>query len=166
MGTYIYIRGNFTIKKNQIQPAIEAIKALNSDDSLKRGGGMNGKWFAWCPEDYDKTVETLEDIFGNMLGFDMNVVSEDDEKIEYYLTYSDKWGQHEIFFVTLGPFCEAMVVDHNCDELEYEDQRWIITLNQRTKTVHQLIPTVTVTYPPADELNVVTVRSYVPSYVD
>jgi hypothetical protein len=162
MGTYIYIRGTLTIKKSQIDDAMKAIKDLNNHDELKRGGSKTEKWFAWVPEDYDQKVETLEDVFSMVLGFDMSIDNENDDKITYSFNYSDKWGQHEVFFVTLAPFCESLVIDHLCDELEYEQQKWTIALNPETKKVHILEPVITIIYPDMDESNEITVDSFRP----
>lgn len=166
MGTYIYIEGSFTIEKNRIPDAMDALKNLNNHDDLKRGGGKSADgerevWFSWCPQDYDQKVETLEDVF-NMLGFEMYIESDDPQEITYSFDYSNKWGQHEIFFVALAPFCKELVVNHTCDELNYEDQKWTIALKPETGTVHQLVPAINIIYPPMTDENAVTIKSYAP----
>lgn len=163
MGTYIWIHGEFTIKKSQINDAMQAIKDLNNHDELKRGGSSKGgRWFAWVDEDYDKTIDTLDDIFSKVLGFEMRILEETEEKISYSFDYNDKWGQHEVFFVAMAPYCDELVINHLCDEFNYEEQQWKIELNPVTKTVHSLQPVVMVMYPDMDESNEITVDSFRP----
>lgn len=162
MGTYIYIHGNLTIKKDNIPKAVQAVKDLNKRDDLKRGGSSRGqKWFSWIPENYEDQINSIEDIFGKLHGWDVEVQTENDDEITYSFYYSDKWGQHEVFFVAMAPYLESFLIDHTCEEFNYDEQKWTITMDPVTKTVHELQPTVTITYPEMNPQNRITLDTYI-----
>lgn len=157
MGTYITIEAHMVMKPENEEFAVQAVRDLNKRDDLKRGGSSDGhKWFSWMPEHYDKNIHTIEDIFGEpMLGFSIMKRDNGDGRIIYDMSYHDKWGQHEVFFIAIAPFMEEMIVSHYCDELEFPDQTWRIELDPETKTVHELRPEITIEYPiPSNETKV------------
>lgn len=165
MGTYINIDAEFSIKKINIEPAMQALKDLNKRDELKRGGSSSGqKWFSWVDEHYDQKVKTLNDVICGELGFELYVEEDNGETMHYEFNYYNKWGQHEVFFITLGKFCESMSLDHFCDELEYPNQRWKLVLDPNTKTMHQIDPVIDIEWPECDEENEVVVDSFVVRY--
>lgn len=157
MGTYINIEAQMVMKPENESLAVQAVRDLNKRDDLKRGGSSNGqKWFSWMPENYANSIETIEDIFSEtMLGFSVWKRVDDNGNFVYNMSYNDKWGQHELFFVAIAPFMEEMIVSHYCDELEFPDQTWRIELDPETKTVHELRPEITIEYPiPSNETKV------------
>lgn len=164
MGTYINIEAQMIMKPENEKLAVQAVRDLNKRDDLKRGGSSNGqKWFSWMPEDYTNSIETIEDIFSEtMLGFNVWKRDNGDGRVVYDMSYNDKWGQHEVFFIAIAPFMEEMTVSHYCDELEFPDQVWRIELDPETKEVHLLHPEITINYPiPSDDTKV-TYEDYKP----
>lgn len=167
MGTYININAYVVMKPENEQLAVQAVRDLNKRDDLKRGGGFGGDkrsvWFSWMPEHYEDRIHSIEDIFGGeMLGFNVYKRVDDNGNYVYDMSYNDKWGQHELFFIAIGPFMEEMVVDHYCDELEFPDLTWKIELNPATKKVHLLHPEVIIKYPGLDDDTEVTYDDYKP----
>jgi hypothetical protein len=168
MGTYISITAHVIIKPENEGKAVQAVRDFNKRDDLKRGGGfssgkMVSKWFSWCPENYEDLIHSIEDIFADvMLGFDVNKHVNSDGNFEYDMIYNDKWGQHELFFVAIAPFCEKLEVDHYCDELEYPNFNWKIKLDPVTKRIHQLEPEIIINYPKMGDDNVISYESFKP----
>lgn len=162
MGTYIWIEGFISYNKKDEQNIIKAVHDLNKHDDLKRGGdGQGNKWFSWVPENYEGTVKTVEDIFDQLLHFEYSKVDLEDTVQFHFNNGNEKWGQHEMFFVAMAPHLLEMQVDHTCEELDYEDQKWRITIDE-DKNVHQLEPVVTVAYPNMSNETIVTLESYNP----
>lgn len=167
MGTYIYIHGDLKIKKDNVEKAVQAVRDLNKRDDLKRGGGFGGGqqrsyWFSWVPEKYEDKINSIEDIIEGLLGFSVDK-KESDEIISYDFSYNDKWGQHELFFIAMAPYLESMTVEHFCDELDYENQKWRIELDPETKIAHILEAEVIVLYPLMSDSNELTIDSFAPS---
>lgn len=168
MGTYIYIYGDLKIKKDNIEKAVQAVRDLNKRDELKRGGGFGGGeersyWFSWVPEKYEDNIHTIGDIIEGLLGFSISGEQENGEVVRYDFNYNDKWGQHELFFIAMAPYLESMTIDHWCDELDYENQKWRIELDKKTKKVHMLQPKVTVEYPEISSDNEVGLEFFSPN---
>lgn len=164
MGTYINIDAHLVMKPENEKFAVQAVRDLNKRDDLKRGGSSIGeKWFSWIPEKYEDDIHTIEDVFGApMLGFDVVKNVNDNGLIVYDMHYCDKWGQHELFFLAVGPFMEEMTIEHYCDELEFPNQTWRIELNPVTKKVHIIEPVITVEYPVVSDSNEVTYDYFKP----
>lgn len=167
MGTYISINGDFVIKKSNIPHAVQALKDLNQRNELKRGGSSGGeKWYAWMDQDYDKKMNSIEEILGETgLGFLIITSQLDSEKVMYHVRYNDKWGQHEVFFIAMCPYLESLELNHFCDELDYEDQQWKIVLGEDRKA-HLLEPKVVVEWPEISMYNVTNVEAYTPPNYD
>jgi hypothetical protein len=106
------IGGDVTIAADKLEPAFEALKALNKRDDLKTGGsygalpdgtyGQTERWFAWMPVDYDKTAKDAREIF-EMLGFNV----EEDDKGLHISDYDDKSGAEDTFLEAVAPFVTA-----------------------------------------------------------
>lgn len=98
MGYYVTIEScNWILPANNEQIALSRLKQLNQKDDLKRGGswGPNGvgvKWFSWMPPDYDKTANSVEEIF-KLLGFE----TDRNEEGLMITWYDSKTGQEELF---------------------------------------------------------------------
>jgi hypothetical protein len=166
MGTYINIYGELKIRKENVEKAVQAVRDLNKRNDLKRGGGFGGGeqrsyWFSWVPEEYEDSIHDIEDVIGGLLGFSVEK-EENDEIIRYDFNYFDKWGQHELFFIAMAPYLVSMTIDHLCDELDYENQKWRLKLDEETKIVHLLEPEVRVVYPLFDSSNEVNLDFYSP----
>jgi hypothetical protein len=108
MGYYITLEeANFRIPETE--QVLNVLKDLNKRDDLKTGGSWeNGKqtrvWFAWMPEDYDKTVKSVAQVF-DLLGFETNTEDYDGEYVG--LTYyNSKAGSEDIFIEAVAPFVE------------------------------------------------------------
>ena len=106
MGYYVKTRGiDFTIPKEHLEAACQALKDLNKRDELKTGGawGPDGRteaWFAWMPADYDETLHSAEEILKEV-GFE--VYDNGEGGIEL-AGYDSKSGQEEHFVAALAPF--------------------------------------------------------------
>jgi len=107
MGYYVTLTDdNFVIPAEHEAAALQALKDLNKRDDLKTGGSWSGgrqtaKWFAWMAPDYDKTVESVADVF-EMLGFDTDVTDDG----THLLGYDNKTGAEEHFLAVVAPFVE------------------------------------------------------------
>jgi hypothetical protein len=167
MGTYININGDFVIKKSNIPHAVQALKDLNQKHELKRGGTFKGeKWYAWMDPDYDKKMDSIEEILGESgLGFTIIKSDFDSQKVMYHVAYNDKWGQHEVFFIAMCPYLESLELNHFCDELDYEDQQWKIVLGEDKKP-HFLEPRVTIEWPDTSVSNITNVEAFAPPNYD
>lgn len=101
MGYYVEIKdSDFLIPHEHLDAAFEALKAINSDDSLKRGGnGLGRRWFAWMDEDYDKTARDAQHIF-EMLRIDYTMT---DDGLWIY-DYDSKLGDEEHFLHAVAPY--------------------------------------------------------------
>lgn len=162
MGTYITINANVVIKPENIDNAVQAVRELNQHDELKRGGSSAGeKWFSWVPEKYEDSINSIEDIFGGLLGFGISKIDSPEGYFVYDMSYSDKWGQHELFFIAISPFCEIIEVEHFCDELDYEYQQWKLVLGE-DKKMHLLEPEVIINWPEVSDRNIVSYKTYQP----
>lgn len=93
------------IDAKHVPMAFAVLKALNGRDDLKHGGSYSGgkttaKWFSWMPADYDKTVNSLKDIF-DLLGFEDN--TEDGLGVRLG-RYDQKRGQEMLFLQVAAPY--------------------------------------------------------------
>lgn len=164
MGTYISISGWIEFKTEDRPKILQALKDLNKNDEIKRGGSFGPsserkRWFSWMDENYDEKVESVEDVFLELLE---NIYTEkiDDGEERIKFDYNNKWGQHEPFFFAIAPYLTDMMIHHYCDEFEVEDQQWRIVLDKKNKTAHTLYPKVTVVYPEISDANLSTVEKY------
>lgn len=160
MGTYIWIEGYVTYKPENEKKIVEAIHELNKRDDLKRGGdGKGQKWFAWSPTDFNGVINNVEDVFNELLRFEHSKVELEDEIQIYFNNGHEKWGQHEVFFIAMAPYLEEMFVDHTCEELDFEQQKWRLTIDEN-KNVHSIDAVVTVMYPDPSDSTQVTLESF------
>lgn len=112
MGYYVQLVESDVVLKNEDLPEIlSVLKALNGPEhnQHKRGGRWaEGKqvavWYSWMPEDYDKTMNSVEEILGDAgLGFYIDVMGNGDIHIT---GYDNKTGAEEYFFQHLAKFIE------------------------------------------------------------
>lgn len=167
MGTYIDITGTLSYKKENLPKIIQAVKDLNKRDDLKRGAAYSGgiaaaKWFAWIPEHYEDTVDSMEDILEVLLRFDCYMESETEDTVEYSFSYSDKWGQHEVFFISMAPYLESLGIEHVVRENSMYGDYWILKMNPDTHEVHLLEGRVLPQYPEISPENKIDIDYYAP----
>lgn len=105
MGYYIKLKeSNFQIKKESDKKILKIWKELNhqKNNYLKRGGSSNGqKWFAWMPENYDKTVKNCKEVL-DLLGFETEIENEN----IIITDYDNKIGQEELFLKYASKFID------------------------------------------------------------
>jgi hypothetical protein len=101
MGYYVEIKdSDFLIPNEHLDAAFEALKEINKDDSLKRGGnGRGGHWFAWMDEDYDKTARDTQHIF-EMLRIDFTMTQDG----LWIYDYESKLGDERHFLHAVAPY--------------------------------------------------------------
>jgi len=112
MGYYInLVSSNFEIPETQA--VLEALKSINSQDDIKRGGSFGEKrqfWFSWMPENYDVTVTSVKEVF-ELLGFEVEtneIISTDKPWGTVKLIgYDNKTGQEDIFLQAVAPYVET-----------------------------------------------------------
>jgi hypothetical protein len=106
MGYYVTLEdADFRIPEND--NVLNVLKALNGRNDLKTGGSWAGGkrtrvWFAWMPEDYDKTVRSVSEVF-NLLGFHTDTESSDGEYVSL-VGYDSKSGSEDYFIAAVAPF--------------------------------------------------------------
>ncbi len=108
-----YVDGSGWIKFHSAEDkakADRAVRDLNKHDHLKDGGSWSGgktvaKWFSWMPEDYDKSCETIEDIFRE-LGFEISPMATGEGLVGlgWEVWYDSKMGHEELFLQTIAPY--------------------------------------------------------------
>lgn len=86
--------------------ALDALKKINAPefDHLKRGGryaegGRVASWYSWMPEDYDKTVTSVQEIL-ELLGFECKSTDEGTR----ITAYDSKTGQEDLFLSTIAEY--------------------------------------------------------------
>jgi len=112
MGYYVRIEDStLSLPKENYDEALDILKELNDHDNLKHGGGSDGKkWFSWMPEDYDKTVTSVKEIF-ELLGFEM---TESVSGLSEF-RYDSKIGDEEIFLSAISHLLDGYIVWHGDD---------------------------------------------------
>lgn len=128
MGYNVNITGaDFVIPADKLEPAFEALKALNKRDDIKSGRaagtrpdgtyGIIEQYFSWMPANYDETCKDAEAVFKE-LGFETYL--NEDGGLE--LTgYDSKAGDEDHFLEAVAPF----VTPGSWIEWEGEDgTRW------------------------------------------
>ena len=164
MGTYINITGYIQFKSEDRPKILQALKDLNKNEEIKRGGSFGPdserkRWFSWMDEHYDEKIESVEDLFRDLLeDINTDILDNGEERINIY--YNNKWGQHEPFLFAIAPYLTDMYIEHYCDEFEFENQQWRIVLDKKNKTAHTLYPKITVEYPEISNENLSTVEMY------
>lgn len=106
MGYYVELIQSDVILTQEKQPSIlQTWKDLNhpSNNHQKRGGSWgNGKqtahWYSSMPPNYDKTVQTCQDVL-DLLGFTHTTFPNGDISVQ---GYSNKMGQEDIFFKSIA----------------------------------------------------------------
>lgn len=102
MGYYVEVTDGAVLFRNEVQGEVLRIwHDLNkpANNALKRGGrfgasGQTAYWYSWMPEDYDKTLLSVEAVL-KALGFTTSV---DDNGDVWATGYSSKRGQEDLFF--------------------------------------------------------------------
>jgi len=108
MGYYITLEeSTWFLPAIHYDQALGVLKGLNDYDHLKGGGSSDGeKWFSWMPSDYDKTVESVEEVF-ELLGFECS----EDEGVGLRLEdYYTKSGDEEIFLRAVCHFATGHLI--------------------------------------------------------
>ncbi len=110
MGYYwILIESDVSIPETD--EVLQKLKDINTTHHLlKRGHDSNGnKWFSWMPEDYDKIVKSVEEVF-ILLGFECSLSEEeyDNKKIKkiHLESFDNKLGQEILFLAIISEFIE------------------------------------------------------------
>lgn len=109
MGYYISLQSSdFRVKAEHLDAAYEAMCALNTDGTPKRGGSYTGgaqtaAWFSWMDANYPETCKDAAAIL-EMLGFEVEV---EDNGDLYLANYDSKTGQEDVFLERIAPFCEG-----------------------------------------------------------
>jgi hypothetical protein len=124
MGYYVDYQGTITIPSDKRDAILDALKNLNHQHDLKRGGRSpatgdpyEDKWFSWMPSRYHETVSTPEEVL-ELLGFDLTPKTSQ----TYTVYYSDKTGAEDVFLDTL--VSAGGVVDLTCSGEEGEHWLW------------------------------------------
>jgi hypothetical protein len=108
MGYYVQIEeADFTVPRKNLEQADAALRALNTDPSVDKTGGLWGPggkkaaWFAWMDEHYDDRA-VCADLAAilRMLGFDLD----SDEGGLHIIGYDSKTGQEDLFIERLAPY--------------------------------------------------------------
>jgi hypothetical protein len=115
MGYYINAHGTIEMVRSLDTEATYALKALNYQHELKRGGGgrsddpFEAKWFSWMPPRYheDPTIDSVEAVLA-MLGFDVTMARKAGLNV-YTVTYENKTGQEEVFLNTLAGYAQISI---------------------------------------------------------
>lgn len=130
MGYYVEIKdSDFLIPHEHLDDTFEALKAINADDSLKRGGNGRGEhWFAWMDPDYDKTARDAQHIF-EMLRIDYTMT----EKGLWIYDYDAKLGDEKHFLHAIAPY----VVDGAVILWMGEDTEYFIDVFHDSKHVRE-----------------------------
>ena len=139
MGYYIEINGEFTIKSDQIEPAYQALIALDQRDDLKTsnsyGAGRHIPVFRWVSEDWVQSCSNLWEVFDTFRFWlagqpDSDYVRYDAETDTYKIgfEFADKAGDELVVLAALAPFVESgeanyVGEDHYMMRLEYKDKQ-------------------------------------------
>lgn len=106
MGYYVQlIYAEFVIPENA--EVLQVLKDLNHKPGVKKNGGSysGGKqdksWFSWMPENYDETVQSVQEVF-ELLGF---VCSPREGGFEL-MDYDNKIGQEDLFIQEVAPYVD------------------------------------------------------------
>ena len=106
MGYYVRLTDSEVKLKNQHLPEIlQRWKDLNKPENnhLKHGGSYSGGkqtqwWYSWMDADYDKKVNSAEEVL-EMLGFEYDITEEGDIHI---INYDSKTGSEDLFMKTIA----------------------------------------------------------------
>lgn len=107
---------DFSIKKENLEKAYEALCELNKHDNLKHGRtGLTSKLehstsvaenpgvcFSWMDWNYDEIFETAQEIFEE-LGFETILNADGDLEVHHY---NSKTGSEEDFLSAVAPFAK------------------------------------------------------------
>lgn len=110
MGYYVNLEYSSVILKNEnLKEILTRWKNLNSPehDDIKYGGTYQGgkkikSHYSWLPEDYDKEVNSVQDML-DLLGFSFEEV-EQGIKI---IGYNRKMGQEDVFFNAIADMIDS-----------------------------------------------------------
>jgi hypothetical protein len=130
MGYYITAEGVVKVPVRDEAAAVAALKALNHDHGMKRGGGGRGddpyevKWYSWMPPRYHENddLRSVRHIL-EMLGFEVSLDTDGVTNV-YTVTYDNKTGQEDVFLNRLAEFAHIVI------EVKGEDGamwRWVNT---------------------------------------
>lgn len=89
---------------------LRALKNLNKQDHLKRGGSWaegekTESWFSWMPTDWDETCTSVQEVF-ELLGFETKIVDGPSGKAVSLEVYEGKAGQEDLFCRAVAPYME------------------------------------------------------------
>ena len=113
MGYFITAEGVVEVPVADEAAAVAALKALNHDHGMKRGGSFGykqpsdpyeSKWYSWMPPRYheDENLRTVGDVLG-MLGFGVTCNTKGGINT-YTVNYDDKTGQESVFLNTISKY--------------------------------------------------------------
>lgn len=118
MGYYVSASNStWTIKKENLDKAYEAMCKLNWKNELKRGGRYptnpddpkdkphEGVWFAWMPWNYHETCKDAQDIL-QKLGFETDYDGDGNLVLGWY---NNKAGNEDVFLKAIAPFSEGFI---------------------------------------------------------
>lgn len=120
MGYYVSIcNSTFGIKKNNLDAALAALKALNGPEydnhKIKPyGTGAGRPYYSWMSADWDETCSSVAEVL-NMLDLETVV----DEQGDLYITnFDSKWrSQITIFLSALAPYAiEGSFIEFDGEE--------------------------------------------------
>jgi len=125
MGYYITAEGVVEVPVSDEAAAVAALKALNHDHGMKRGGGGRSddpyevKWYSWMPPRYheDENLRTVGDVL-EMLGFGVHSGVKAGINI-YSVDYDNKTGQEDVFLNCLARYAQVTV-----DVVGEDGARW------------------------------------------
>lgn len=110
MGYYITAEGTVEVPVRDEAAAVAALKALNHDHGMKRGGGgssddpYENKWYSWMPPRYheDENLRSVRHIL-EMLGFEVSLYTDGVTNV-YSVFYDNKNGQESVFLNTISKY--------------------------------------------------------------
>lgn len=118
MGYFITAEGVVEVPVSDEAAAVAALKALNHDHEMKRGGSFGAgsspdpyesKWYSWVPSRYheDENLRTVGDVL-EMLGFDVSCHT-DGGINNYSVYYDNKTGQESVFLNTIAKYGKVSI---------------------------------------------------------
>jgi hypothetical protein len=114
MGYHVKIKNSTAVIPTEHKDEVLQIwKDLNrpENDDIKRGGAYregtrHTAWYSWMPSDYDKTVNSVEEVLYE-LGFDTEL---DHEGNVLICEYDSKAGQEELFFKRVAHLIKGQIL--------------------------------------------------------
>jgi len=115
MGYFIKAEGVVSVPVDKEAAAVAALKALNHDHGMKRGGGGRSddpyevKWYSWVPPRYheDENLRTVGDVL-EMLGFGVHSGVKAGINV-YSVDYDNKTGQEHVFLNAIAKYGHVVI---------------------------------------------------------